>query len=222
MLKAMKDFKPEVIVILGDFADLYCISSFDKDPARKLNLEWEINEVNTVLDTLDNLKPKQKIFIAGNHEFRLDRFIKAKVPELYGTISTEKSFRLKERNWTFVPYRKDYKLGKLYLTHDTDGVARNAVYKVLDTYMHSAVTAHTHRIAYVVEADGVGEPILSATFGWLGDVEQIDYQHRIKAVKAYVLGFGIGYMELDTGLVFTQPIPIVNYKCMISGKIYKG
>lgn len=221
MVKAMKEFKPDVIIILGDFCDFYTVSRFDKDPSRKLNLKWEIEEVNKGLDELDTLGAKKKIFIAGNHEFRMDKFIHNKAPELYGIITTEESLKLKQRNWIFVPYRKDYKLGKIYLTHDIDAIGRNAVHKAIDVYMHSVITAHTHRIGYAVEADGVGEPILSASFGWLGDVDKIDYQHRIKAVKNYVLGFGIGYMEPNTGLVFATPVPIVNYKCLINGKIYK-
>ncbi len=221
MLKAMAEFKPDVTVILGDFQDNYIVSKFSKDPSRKLSLKWELEETNTVLDSVDALGSKKKIYIAGNHEYRLDKYIHDKAPELHGIIDTEQALNLKKRGWLFVPYRKDCKLGRVYITHDVDAIGRNAVYRVLDTYMHSVITGHTHKIAYAVEADGVGEPILSAQFGWLGDVSKVDYQHRIKAVKNYVLGFGIGYMEENTGLIFTVPVPIINNKCMINGKIYK-
>ena len=221
MLKAMNDFKPDIIAILGDFSDFYSVSKFSKDPSRKTNLKWEIEEVNKYLDRLDTLGARKKIFVAGNHEFRLDRFIQDKAPELYGIINTEQAFRLKERKWTFIPYRRDFKLGKVYLTHDVNSSGRNAAHKVIDTYMHSAITGHSHRMLYVVEADGIGEPILSAQFGWLGDISKVDYQHRIVAVKNYVLGFGIGYMEEETGLTFSVPVPIIHNKCMINGKICK-
>ena len=221
MLKAMADFKPDITIILGDFQDNYTVSKFSKDPARKSSLKWEIDETNTVLDTVDKIGSKKKIYIAGNHEYRLDKYIHDKAPELHGIIDTEQALRLKERGWIFIPYRKDYKLGKVYLTHDVNSSGRNAAHKVIDTYMHSAITGHSHRMLYVVEADGIGEPILSAQFGWLGDISKVDYQHRIVAVKNYVLGFGIGYMEEETGLTFSVPVPIIHNKCMINGKIYK-
>jgi predicted phosphodiesterase len=221
MVKVAHDFKPQIIVVQGDFADFYSVSKFSKDPARKLNLQWEIDEVNKYLDLLDKLGATQKVFIAGNHEFRLDRYIQDKCPELWGMVNTEAAFKLKERKWQYVPYRKDFKLGKVYLTHDVGTSGRNAAHKTIDTYMHSAITGHTHRMIYVVEADGVGEPVLSAQFGWLGDVEKIDYLHRIQAVKNYVLGFGVGYLERATGVLYTVPVPIIRNKCLLNGKVYR-
>lgn len=222
MLRVCEDFKPNIIVILGDFADFYSVSRFSKDPSRKLKLKWEIEQVNLGLDRIDKLNAKLKIYIAGNHEFRLDRFIADKAPELHGILNCEQSFHLKDRKWKYIPYRKDYKLGKVYLTHDVDSYGRNSAHKVIDTYLHSAITAHTHRMIYVVEADGIGNPILSAMFGWLGDIDKIDYQHRIKAIKNYVLGFGIGYMEKNTGVVHAIPVPIIKNKCLVNGTLYKA
>jgi predicted phosphodiesterase len=221
MLHVCDTFKPQTIIILGDFADCYSVSKFSKDPARKLHFQWEINEVCATLDKLDALGATQKVYIAGNHEFRLDRFIQDKAPELWGILDIPTAFSLKSRKWIYIPYRKDFKLGKVYLTHDVDCVGRNAAHKVIDTYLHSAITGHTHRLTYVVESDGIGNPILSATFGWLGDTSKIDYQHRIKAIKNYVLGFGIGYMEKSTGIVYAVPVPIIKNRCLINGKIYK-
>jgi len=220
VLKAAKTFKPDTLVILGDFCDFYSVSRFSKDPKRKLNLKWEIEEVNKALNSLDALSATKKIFIAGNHEYRLEKFIFDKAPELDGLLSIESCFKLKERGWVYVPYRKDIKLGKIYLTHDINHTGRMSGHKVIDTYMHSAITAHTHRMIYIVEADGVGEPVLSAQWGWLGDVEKIDYQHRITAVNNYVLGFGIGYLEKSTGYVFCSPVPIIHNRCMINGEVF--
>jgi predicted phosphodiesterase len=221
LLKVAQDLKPEIVVILGDFADLYSVSKFIKDPSRKNKLKWEIEQVNLALDRIERLNAPLVIYLEGNHEFRLNRYISEKVPELDGILDVKQAFNLKNRGWVHVPYRKDYKLGKVYLTHDVDAVGRNAAHKVIDTYLHSAITGHTHRMIYVVEADGVGEPILSAQFGWLGDISKIDYQHRIKATKNYVLGFGIGYMDQPSGIIYTTPVPIIKNTCLVNGKLYR-
>ncbi len=222
VMKVGQSWKPDIIVVLGDFGDFYTVSNFTKDPARKISLSWELAESNRLLNNLDALGAKLKIFIEGNHEHRLNRFIHDKAPELDGIVDVKSAFKLKERGWVHVPYRDHYKLGKVYLTHDVNATGRNAVHRVIDTYQHSAITGHTHRIGYVIEADGIGCPILSATFGWLGDISKIDYQHKITATKAYVLGFGIGYLEEPTGLLFATPVPIIKNKCLVEGKVYEG
>jgi len=222
VMKVGQSWKPDIIVVLGDFGDFYTVSNFTKDPARKVSLSWELAECNRLLNNLDALGSKLKIFIEGNHEHRLNRFIHDKAPELDGIVDVRSAFKLKEHGWVHVPYRDHYKLGKVYLTHDVNATGRNAVHRVIDTYQHSAITGHTHRIGYAIEADGIGCPILSATFGWLGDISKIDYQHKITATKAYVLGFGIGYLEEPSGLLFATPVPIIKNKCLVEGKIYEG
>jgi hypothetical protein len=90
----------------------------------------------------------------------------------------------------------------------------------MDAFQHNIVIGHTHRLGYAVEGNAQGERHVTAMFGWLGDVEQIDYMHRVKAIKDWSLGFGIGYLEPKTGTVYLVPIPIVNYTCVVEGKLY--
>lgn len=211
----------DTIVILGDFGDFYVVSQFDKDPNRRKDLECEIAAINAGLDQLDILGAKKKIYIEGNHEHRLRRYIMKNASAINNMVNIQTSLRLKQRGWIHVAYRDHYKLGRVYLTHDVGAVGRNAAHKTIDIYQHSAITGHTHRMMYAVEADGLGSPILSAQFGWLGDIEQVDYAHKIVATKAYVLGFGIGYLDERTGLLYSQPIPIINGTCVVEGKLYK-
>jgi hypothetical protein len=58
-------------------------------------------------------------------------------------------------------------------------------------------------------------------FGWLGNVDEVDYMHRVKAKKEWSLGFGIGYLDKSTGVVYVQPVPIVNYTAVVEGVLYK-
>lgn len=217
MLKAAKVFKPDIINIQGDFADFYAVSSHSKNPNRKRNLEFEVDAVNKALDQLDTIGAKKKIYVSGNHEDRLERYLQDKAPELFNVVKIPDLLDLKERGWQYVPYKSDTRIGKLYSTHDTGCAGRSAVFRNVDAYQHNVVTGHTHRLAYIVEGNAKGEAHVSASFGWLGDVRTVDYMQRITAARSWALGFGVGYL-LDSGVVHVTPIPIVNYGIIIEGK----
>jgi predicted phosphodiesterase len=221
MLKAMKAFTPDTVVVMGDLADFYAVSSHSKDPQRALQFVEEIGAVNKALDQLDALGADRKIFISGNHCDRLTRFIQDRAPELNRVVGVPESFKLAERGWEYVPYKQNTKLGRLYLTHDVGTTGRGAVYKALDVFHHSVVTGHSHRLGYIVEGDATGGASVSAQFGHLLDVEQVDYMHKVRARRDWALGFGIGYHDTTTDFVYLVPIPIVEYTCVVEGRLYK-
>ena len=222
MLKAAKALKPEILVCLGDLADFYAISSHSKNPSRATSFDQEIDDVNVGLDELDALGAKRKEFIAGNHEFRLERYLADRAPELNGMVSIAKAFRLKERGWTYTPYKAHTRIGKLYLTHDVGVAGRNAVFKALDTYQHSVATGHSHRLQYIVEGNAIGEYKVSCLFGWLGDARAVDYMHQVNVRKNWALGFGIGYHNPKNGVCYVTPIPIIKYTCVVNGQLFEG
>lgn len=221
MLKVARDFKPKLLITIGDLADCYAISDHLKDPRRAVEFKEEIADVNVGLDELDSLGATDKVFIAGNHCDRLVRYLQKKAPELHDLHTIPKLFRLKERGWQYVGYREHTKRGKLYLTHDVGVAGRYAVYRCLEAFEHSVVTGHTHRLAYVVEGNATGTRKVSAQFGWLGDIKQVNYMSRVKVIKDWTLGFGIGYIS-ERGIAYLTPVPIIDYTCCISGKLYQG
>ncbi len=226
MLKVGKFLQPDILVANGDIADFYSVSSHSKNPARVSKLAEELLEVNTALDELDDLGAKQKMFIAGNHCDRLTRYLQDKCPELFGVVSIPELFRLKERGYTYTPYKQYTKLGKLHITHDVGTAGRFAAYKALDTFQHSVITGHTHRLSYVVEGNAVGEYKLSAQFGWLGDAKKVDYMAQVNVRKNWALGFGVGYTNPATGVAYLTPVPIVvvggRFTCVVNGKYFEN
>lgn len=73
----------DTIILNGDILDFYDVSSFDKEPDRINSLQREINITARLFKKLRDIKPKARIvFIKGNHENRLERYLK-KHPELY-------------------------------------------------------------------------------------------------------------------------------------------
>lgn len=224
MMKAMRHWRPDEIVILGDFLDCYPVSRYTKDPKRSQSLEPMFKAGNALLDELDELGPKSKYFFLGNHEQRLNDYIASNAPQLDGFVTVERELRLKPRGYRVTQYSDHLQIGKVYVSHDAGKsiAGRTAAHKAMDIFQHSIITGHSHRMCYLVEANGTGETMLSAQFGWLGDIKHIDYAHRISATKAFVLGFGIGYRNERTGILYAIPVPIVNYTCCVEGVLYEG
>ena len=220
-MQVARDLKPEWLVIIGDFADFYAVSDHDKSPERANRLDEELEAVEPLLDELDALGATDKLYIEGNHEDRLRRYL-MKNPALARVVSTEKLLRLKERGWEFVPYKRHARRGAIHYTHDVGSAGRNAIYRALDVYQHSVVTGHTHRLQYVVEGSAVGECKVSAAFGWMGDVEQVEYMTLAKARKDWALGFGVGYVDPSSGFTYLVPVPVVHSTCMVNGRLYRA
>ena len=221
MLKAARHFKPNVAIVLGDFADFYQISAHDKDPGRKESYDDEIEDVNRGLDELEAATPiAERYFIAGNHEYRLERYLRTNAPQLHSRIRIEKELRLEERGWHYTPYQESLRVGKLYLTHDEGNAGATAHEKARASFESCVAIGHTHRMAISYRGTAKGSSNFGAMFGWLGSVDKIDYTHRVKA-QQWQHGFGIGYL-LKSGVVHVQAVPIVNGTCVIEGKLVRG
>jgi hypothetical protein len=220
VMKVGRAFKPHHLAVIGDFADFYTVSSHSKDPNRTTQLSEELTDVLFGLDELDDLGAVHKVYVGGNHEDRLTRYLRDKAPELFGVVSIDSILGLPERGWEYVPYKHHTKIGKLHLTHDVGTAGRYSTFKALDTYQHSIVTGHTHRLQYIVEGNAIGEFKLSAMFGWLGDSSKVDYMHLVNVNKNWALGFGIGYVHSKTGIAYLTPVPIINYTCVVNGQYF--
>lgn len=214
--------RPHSVIHMGDWWDCYLLSRFSKDPTRQLTLKDEIQAVRAQRAEVDSWKPKVKKFIEGNHEDRLRRYLQDKAPELFELTSTDELLELTKNGWEFTPYMDDTKLGKVYFTHDTGGGGKYSTARSLETYQHSVVVSHHHAIQMFVTGDATGQYQVGAQFGWLGDIDQVDYMHRIKVKRTWALGCGWGYHDTKTGLVYLQAVPIVDYTACIEGKVYRA
>lgn len=221
VLKVGKKLKPDILILTGDIADCFSVSSHSKDPMRGRHFGEEAQYVRNLLDRFERLGAKRKVFVLGNHEDRLRRYLEEKAPELYDFIDIPGVFGLKERGWQVVPYKRDTKIGKLHVTHDVGSAGRYNVFKCLDTYQGNVVTGHTHRFSYVVEGNAKGEHMVSAQFGWLGDADAVDYMASVNVKRNWTLGFGVGYLDTDTNNVHLTPIPIIGYRCVVEGTLFK-
>ncbi len=222
MLRAARRFKPHRIVVLGDLFDFYAVSSHSKNPKRKASLAEEVEIGKLKLDELDALGATTKQMAAGNHEFRLDRYLADNAPalaELSG-LTVRSLFDLDSRGWEFYPYQTHFAIGKyLSITHDCGSAGPSAHTKARATFEGSVMIGHTHRASLDYKGNAQGEAHAGIMCGWLGDVEQIDYLHRVTA-NQWINGFAIGWLEPDSTF-HVNICPIVKGKVMVAGELIR-
>lgn len=113
------DEEVDGIVLLGDIADFYSCSFWCKDPRRR-DFKKERDAVLAVLSVIRNLFPTIPIvYKLGNHEERLERYLRIKAPELLDLelIDFRAIIEAKRFNIDIVGDKRIIKLGRLYLLH---------------------------------------------------------------------------------------------------------
>lgn len=217
--RVVEKVRPKKCVIGGDFPDFYAISQHSKDPKREDRFEREVAITKRLLRRVESWGFNDKYYIEGNHENRLDRYIADRAPEMDGIVSTDSLLELTKHNWKVTPYKDHTQVGRVYVTHDLGKAGANAVRDAMTSYQDNIVINHLHRLIYLVEGNAKGVPHVAACFGWLGDVTKVDYMYRVKANRDWALGFGIGYLRAN-GFVYLQPVPIVEYSCVVEGRLF--
>lgn len=229
MIKVAKELVPDEIVILGDYADFYSVMSHQKDPTVFNMLKDEISEVNSRLDDLDSLFPKaSKVFLEGNHEYRLERYLFDKAPALFGITETKTLLNLNRRpKWKFVPYgpNQQHRVLHSHLIARHEPLGPNAKASVTKA-MCSIVHGHTHQGVSAYAISLRGEQFVSFSPGWLGDIRKDKIFSYTKSTAQWNLGFSLVYVDPKTRLFYFQNINIVeNAKkltCVVGGKVFNG
>jgi predicted MPP superfamily phosphohydrolase len=218
---AIRRFSPDILVVLGDFADFYSVSFHDKSPDRSIHLKAEIKEVRKHLSKFEAMPIKRKIFLMGNHEYRLQRYLTNKAPELFGLVDAHELFKLEENDWEWVPYRRSVILYNVAVSHDFGSSGANAATKAMTKMGTSVVMGHTHRMSVTSRSDAGGNLIQAAMFGWLGDISEIGYANRLSVRSDWLHGFGVGYVYKGE-FVKISAIPIIDESyCILEGEVVR-
>ena len=215
----MRGWKPDVVVFIGDFGDMWSVSDHSKDPARKDLLIDEVAAVNRELDKVENIIGEKAIFIEGNHEDRLRRYLWDKAPKLLGTAEVKKLYRIGERGWKHVHYRDYHTIAPVTYTHDLGRAGVNAARQSLLDFGGNLVFGHTHRGSVVYQGEVKGNAHFSLNVGWLGDVNEIDYMHKARAMRDWQLGFGTVIHD-GPKRAFARFHPIVGGRVEVDGHVY--
>jgi len=208
--------RPDVLVIIGDFADCYAVSSHAKDPARAQSFRDEVVAVSRELRRLEALRIPRMVYCEGNHEFRLARYIAAQAREFHGIVDVRGLLGIDAHGWEWVAYRDSLKIGKMIFTHDVDRCGVYAVRQSLLDVGGNIVIGHSHRGGTWYEHGHV-----ALNVGHMVDLSTIDYRHKLRAARDWTHGFGWVTQD-STGVGWCQFVPVIDGRCIIDGQIISG
>lgn len=146
-----EDIHPDALVVLGDWFDMYAVSSFSKKPSRKVELQEDIDIGVDALEEFCHGLTTQRYFLAGNHEARWERYLREKAPELHGldALEPEKLFALNDIGFDYFDYGDAIGIGNMWLTHGSrvsKHAGRTAQFN-LESYGVPLMMGHSHRLA---------------------------------------------------------------------------
>jgi len=205
-----RDFNPDVRIAGSDGVDFYTLSKFDKNPLRAKNIEdevweWQRGQREWLTATPDAIP----VFLIGNHEFRLQRYL-WRHPELalltalqitqfmglddLGIVYEESKHELANQEIQFGDLV--IKHGSLVRKHSAYS-ARGELEK--EFYQANTLSGHTHRggVSYAKTRNGVVQGVEGFC---LCDLNP-PYVHNPNWQQGIVFA-----TVLDDGSVFFEPI----------------
>lgn len=217
-LAVARAWRPHALVLLGDFADFYCVTSHPKDPSRRLTFQEEVALVNRELDRVGHLNIPRVIYCEGNHETRLSRYITQNAQAFHGVVDTRHLLQIDRRSgWEWVPYGRHTTIGKLSFSHDIGFAGVYAARQSVAAFGHNIIFGHTHRAQCHYESTVHGDRHVGWSMGWLGDPNAIDYRHRARVLRESQHGFGVAHVLAD-GAGWVHFAPIIDGRVVVDGK----
>jgi len=199
LARMILDIRPDVVVDLGDFADMPALSSYDKGKKKAegkrvdLDIEAAVDARKRLTEPLKNLhfgleswgqvvqnsyKPRL-IALGGNHEQRIDRYMNDH-PELYGIMSQDIS-EAEKQGWEWYPFLKKVTVEGVTFCHffhndvgKPIGGASNPARALLKELHCSVVAGHSHKFSHWTEATGDNRVICGLVAGCYFEHEE-DY-----------------------------------------------
>ena len=226
MFRFLEDEKPDRIVLNGDIADNYEISKFTRDPLRKAALRDEIKEVRTWLYRLRGICPRSEIiYICGNHEHRLHKYIIVNAKELAGLdgLTLPEQYHLDKLKIQWVPCEADrfidtyISLPNLLVGH-FDKVCQHSAYTaklLLDRYGTSLIQSHVHSFGSTNRT--LAQGMVAA---WEGGCLCNLHPHYCRPSN-WAHGFHVIHHR-QNGYFSVEPVLMVDHKFRYGGRLYTG
>lgn len=161
-LEAIKALEPSLIFLGGDILDFYSVSRYDKDPARKLTLQEDLDYAIYELGKLREVAPDARMMLLqGNHEQRLEKYLSTKASELSNlrALSLDRLLNLESLGIEYIENGTRIRIGKLWHFHGNEipgagiNVARNKFMKI----NANMIFGHHHVMQNYIQRNYEGE-----------------------------------------------------------------
>lgn len=202
----------DAIYLNGDIMDFYQVSFHEKDP-RKTNIADELEMCREFFKQLRANFSCPIYFIPGNHEIRLERYLKVKAPELLGIpeFSLDILLRVGEHRIEYLKHGTKVYFGKLLVEHGdkmkgAGGV--NPARTLLLKFKRPTICGHFHRTSAANSKVYDDDSMMAWTSGCLCELEP-SYMELNEHNHGFII---VNVNEDDT---FN-----VENKMIINGKVY--
>ena len=151
VMKMIRKFEPDNVIMDGDMLDCSSLSRFTKDPPEPAAFKHEVEEMCEFITGIQ--KYSNIYYIQGNHESRLAKTINDKMPELYGMLDMQSI--INSNLDTDIEYIHCVPAESMIVWNDDllighfNKVSQNCCYTVkllIDRFKTNCVQAHTHRL----------------------------------------------------------------------------
>lgn len=206
------DEKVDAIFINGDLLDFYQLSFHEKDP-RKTSIPEELEMCRNFFKELKkNFKSTKIYYIPGNHEYRLERYLRLKAPELLDVeeFRLDVLLRVREFGVEYIPYGTKCYFGKLLVEHGdkmkgSGGV--NPARTLSLKFKRHAICGHFHRTSECLSKVYDDSSFATYSTGCLCELEP-----SYMPVNEHNHGFAIVKVNGDEF--------VVKNKKIVNGKVY--
>jgi hypothetical protein len=210
-LAFVREYKPEILVLGGDWGDFYAVSTYSREPLRRLQLQEELDHEAGLLEEVREAAPKSEIiYLQGNHEWRLRRHLWSGAPELarLRSLQIEALLNLAKLRITYVE-AGSRRFGDLLIKHGNIVRPRSGYSAMgeLDRTWVSGASGHTHRLGHVFRTNAAG------MFSWIeggclcrSDMDYLegqtaDWQHGVVWAEVSEDRFVAGVLPIISGKV---------------------
>lgn len=162
-LEHIQKTKPDRVVINGDLMDEGILSKFDKVPGIDQSFSAEIELTKEFFRSLRKVTDNEIVYVAGNHEFRLKKYLVSVAPELIDleVLDLDSLLDLDRFEIGLIEVADNYSsyqdtyfdAGDFLIGHFNmarAGLAATAK-GLMDKYGKNLIQAHVHRVSYIAK-----------------------------------------------------------------------
>lgn len=223
-LKFLGWYNPDVLMIMGDFADCEGISHWDSQSLEPKRIVPEMKRAREFLKLELKATPKAttRIFLEGNHEHWIDLALN-KMPELFeglGDLGIEISLKtllaLESFGFQLFPLNELVQIGKAHFTHGIYTGGAHAK-KHLDVFKANIYYGHLHDTQEHNQTSMEGHMESSS----LGCLCRLDAKFLKGKPNNWVHSFGVFEFFPDGTYTFIKP-KIINGRLSFNGEVFEG
>lgn len=217
-------FKPDVHMIMGDFADCEGISHWPSDSLEPRRLIPEMKDARLLLQEIVDKTPTTttRVYLKGNHEAWIDQAF-SRMPELFEgladlelDINLQKLLALDKFGYDLFEVNHLVRIGKAHFTHGIYAGNGHAK-KHLSTFKSNIYYGHVHDDQQHNETSMEGNIEASA----LGTLSRLDAKFLKGKPNNWVHAFGVFEFFPDGSYNFYKP-KINNGRMSFNGHVFDG